>query len=256
MDGPSVTDQKPTVFFHVMKCGGTSVRAGLATGATGERPGTVTLTESARELGNRQIFELDGETAKVAAGGTNADNWAFRDALLPYVLLAMQPSVVLGHFRYRDRYRDFLDSAHFVTVLRDPVERIVSLYKYRRYHEGIDIPVSTGFDDYIANSRWAKEGHAFVDTFVGRDGLDPRSDEAVAAAAANLRRFAVVGFLDRLDDFSSQVTSRIGKPVTMPMLNASPAPADSDIDDDALERARLVCAPDIQVYEQALAGFA
>jgi hypothetical protein len=256
MDGPSVTDQKPTVFFHVMKCGGTSVRAGLATGALGERPGTVSSTETRRELGNPQIFELDGDTAKVAAGGKHADNWAFRDALLPYVLLAMHPSVVLGHFRYRDRYRDFLDSAHFVTVLRDPVERIVSLYKYRRYHEGIDIPVSTGFDEFIANSRWAKEGHAFVDTFVGRDGLDPRSDEAVAAAVANLGRYAVVGFIDRLDDFSSQVTARIGKPVKIPMLNASPAPADADIEPDALERARLVCAPDIQVYEQARAGFA
>jgi len=30
-------DDKPVVFFHVMKCGGTSVRAGLATAATGGR---------------------------------------------------------------------------------------------------------------------------------------------------------------------------------------------------------------------------
>jgi hypothetical protein len=241
MNVPAVTDERPTVFFHVMKCGGTSVRSGLAASATGSRQGS-------------NVFELDGDAAKAAAAGTNVDNWVFRDALLPYVLVTMRPSIVLGHFRYRDRYLELLDSADFVTVLRDPVERIVSLYKYRRYREGVDIPVSFGFDEFIATPRWAKEGHLCVDTFCGRDDLDPRSDEAVAAAVANLRRFAVVGFIDRLDDFSSAVTSRLGKPVTIPMLNTSPAPADADIEPDALERARLVCAPDIALFEQTLAA--
>ena len=231
---------RPTVFFHVMKCGGTSVRSGLAAGATGDRHGS-------------NVFELDGEAAKAAAGGKHIDNWTFRDALLPYVLLSMNPSVVLGHFRYRDRYAELLDSTDFVTVLRDPVDRIVSLYKYRRYREGVDIPISTGFDEFIASNRWAKEGHAYVDTFCGNSDLAPRSDEAVAASVANLRRFAVVGLLDRLDEFSSKVTSRLGKPVTIPMLNTSPAPPDAEIDAAALERARVVCAPDIQVFEQVVA---
>ena len=238
--------QRPLVFFHVMKCGGTSVRAGLAVGAAGRPGGT-------------EIFELDGQVAQAAAGGTNADNWRFRDALLPYVLVAMRPSIVVGHFRYRDGYNELLDSAHFVTMLRDPVDRLVSLYKYRRYKEGIDVPVSISFDEFIGSKRWAKEGHAYVDTFSGSDDLDPRSDEAVSAAVANLRRFAVVGVIDRLEDFSQQVTSCLGRPVTIPMLNKSPAPGargDTDIDAGTLERAREVCEPDSQVYEQAMATLA
>ena len=236
-------DQKPLVFFHVMKCGGTSVRHGLAVGAAGTRHGP-------------EIFELDGLAAKAAAGGTDADNWKLRDALLPYALLAMQPSVVLGHFRYRDRYGELVDAAHFVTVLRDPLDRMVSLYKWRRYKEGINAPVSLSFDELIRSGRWAKLGHAYVDTFCGNDDLDPSSHEAADAAVANLRRFAVVGFIDRLDDFSRRVTSCLGKRVSIPMSNQSPAPPDTDFDAGTLERARALCAPDYRVYEQALATLA
>ena len=178
-----MTHPKPLVFFHVMKCGGTSVRTGLAMGAAGRREGP-------------EIFELDGQMAKVAAGGTDKDNWVFRDALLGYVVTAMKPAVVLGHFRYRDRYHDLVDKAHFVTVLRDPVDRLVSLYKYRRYKEDVDVSVSISLDEFLRTTRWAKEGHAYVDTFSGRDDLDPRSSEAVSAAVANLGRFAVVGFTE------------------------------------------------------------
>jgi hypothetical protein len=240
-----MTDQKPVVFLHVMKCGGTSVRYALAMGAAGRLDGP-------------DIFELDGGVANAAVGGRNAENWAFRDSLLAYVVQAMHPAIVLGHFRYRDRHRELLDAAHFVTVLRDPVDRIVSLYKYRRYKPSVDVPVTVSFAEFIATNRWAKEGQKYVDTFCGTDDLDPRSDEAVDAAVANLGRIAAVGFIGRLDDFAGRVTACLGKPVTIPMFNRSPAPeehgdTDTEIDAATLEHVRAVCAPDIRVYERALA---
>jgi len=234
-------DHKPVVFLHVMKCAGTSVRVGLADGIAGQRD-------------RSNVFELDGTAAKTAAGGTDADNWTFRDALLPYVLDTMRPALVLGHFRYRTRYERLLDDAHFVTVLRDPVDRIVSLYRYRRYKEGIDVPVSVSFDEYLASKRWAQEGHAYVGTFCGKGGLDARSPAAIDAAVANLSRFAVVGFTDHLSDFGQDVAACVGKPVNIPALNASPAPPDTDdIDASSLEVAREVCRPDREVYERVLA---
>lgn len=234
----SAMQNDPVVFFHVMKCGGTSVRNALAIGLTGKRDGT-------------ELFELDGEAAKAAAAGKHADNWRFRDGLLAYVLMTERPALVMGHFRYRDRFAELLETNRFVTVLRDPVERIVSLYKYRRFKDTIDVPVSMSFDDFIAHKRWAKEGHAYVDTFCGRDELDPRSDEAVAAAVANLRKYAVVGFTDRLADFGRRIGDIAGRPVNMEVTNRSPAPeGDRDITSEARERARVVCEPDVRVYEQ------
>jgi hypothetical protein len=239
-DDHTQSEPKPLVFFHIMKCGGTSVRAGLATGAAGKRTGP-------------KVFELDGAAAKAAAGGALADEWQFRDALLPYALTAMHPAVVLGHFRYRDRYADFADRSHFVTVLRDPVERMVSLYKWRRYKEGIAAPLTRSFDQLVSSGRWAKQGQAYVETFRGRDDLPARSDEAADAAVANLRRFAVVGFIDRLEEFSEEVSACLGRPVAIPVLNRSPAPPDTEIDAGMRERAKVLCAPDYRVYNQLLA---
>lgn len=236
--GRRVESQKPVVFFHVMKCGGTSVRVGLSLGLTGARDGA-------------DIFELDGAAAMESAGGRNSENWQFRDVLLPYVVRAMSPALILGHFRYRDEHCAIADAAHFVTVLRDPIERMVSLYKYRRYKSDVDVPVAMELDEFIATKRWAKEGHAYVDTFCGRDGLDPRSDAAVDAAVENLQRFAVVGFTDRLDDFSLQMSHRVGGKVRIPKVNASPAPTSAgDELASSMERIREICAPDLAVYER------
>jgi hypothetical protein len=237
---------RPLVFLHVMKCGGTSIRWALAQAAAGRRDGP-------------EVFELDGRAALQAVGGDNDRNWAFRDALLAYLITAAPPAVVLGHFRFRDEHAGLLDAAHLVTVLRDPVDRLVSLYRYRRWKEGVDIPVTGTLAEYVDTPRWQKEGHKYVDTFCGRDGLDPRSDEAVDAAVANLRRFAAVGLLDRLDAFAAAVGALLGRPVAIPVLNTTPAPAGEgapDADPAVLERAREVCAPDCRVYEAAreLAG--
>ncbi|MDH3707706.1 MAG: sulfotransferase family 2 domain-containing protein [Acidimicrobiia bacterium] len=228
---------KPVVFFHVMKCGGTSVRAGLAQGIADDPAGP-------------DVFELDGQIALEAAGGLHAENWRFRDSLLLYVLLADQPKLVLGHVRYRDRYTDYLDRFHFVTVLRDPVERFISLYQYRRYKEGVDVPVSGSFEDFIDKPRWQKEGHAYVEVFCGRDDLDRRSDAAVEAAVENLGRFEVVGFTDQLDRFATDVGSCVGREVHIPRLNKSPAPDDDrEISAELLARTHEICAPDIALFE-------
>ena len=75
---------EPVVFFHVMKCGGTSVRNGLALGLTGQREGG-------------ECFELNGEAAKAAAAGKHADNQVLRALLAPGLwlqrLTTRQPSL-------------------------------------------------------------------------------------------------------------------------------------------------------------------
>jgi hypothetical protein len=240
---PSVT---AVVFMHVMKCAGTSVRSGLAVGLTGRRRGS-------------DIFELDGPAAIRAAGGTDKDNWRFRDALLPYVLSTMHPALVVGHFRYRDRYALALPDAHLVTVLRDPLDRFISLYRYQRYKDDAYTPVSMPLAEYVASR--SIHGSVYVRTFCGRDDLDPASDEAVSAAVDNLRRFAVVGRTDRLDEFARGVSKCTGREITIPRVNTSPAPrtADADgtaLDDRILAEARAVCEPDYRLYDQFFAGSA
>ena len=232
---------RPVVFLHVMKCGGSAVRAGLATGLTGARHGP-------------SVFELDGRATKAAAGGNILDDWAFRDALLHYVVATQDPAVVVGHFRYRDAHAPLLERAHVVTVLRDPVERLLSLYRYRRYGAGVDrprprtldLPLSRTLEEQVASDRWVGEGHRYVSTFCGHDGLDPRSDAAIDATVANLRRFALVGVAEDLDRFGEELSAIVGTPIAFPVLNTSPAPVPEpshEVDPAVLTRLRGALRP-------------
>jgi hypothetical protein len=235
---------EPVVFIHIMKCAGTSVRGGLARGLLGQR-----TTDA--------LFELDGQAANEAtADATNEANWEFRDALLAYELLTASPQLALGHFRYRSRYAELVPNARFITVLREPVERLVSLYNYRRFRPNVHWPVGMTFDEFL-ESPWAAEGHNYVRTFCGRADLDPRSDEAVTAAIDNLRRFAVVGCTSRLDDFAGAISALVGKPVKFPRRNTKDTWSElvdvPDPDPESIERARQICEPDTRVY-QALFG--
>jgi hypothetical protein len=230
-------DRRPVVFLHVMKCGGMSVRAALAAAA-----------------GDDRVFELDGHASKTAIGDPLGDDWAFRDALLVYELAAHRPAVIMGHFRHRDRYASLVDVAHFVTVLRDPVDRLVSLYRYRRFGDGIDLPQPRSLEELLASGRWDLEGHRYVSTFVGRDDVDPRSEAAIDAAVTNLRTFAAVGRSDRLERFAHDLSKLIGRDVTMPRLNPSPAPEPTaEVDENLRGRLAALCAPDLALY-QAMFG--
>jgi hypothetical protein len=228
----------PVVFLHVMKCGGTSVRAGLSRAIGGDA--------------DHPIFELQGQAVIGVVGGRHADNWQFRNRLLHYLLLGPRPSLVLGHFRYRNEYDELLGAAHFVTVLRDPLERFVSLYKYRRHKDTVDVPVSGSFEQFLETPRWQKQGHVYVTTFSGRDDLDPHSEEAIEQTISNLGRFAVVGDITNVGSFCDGVAAIIKKPVEIPRFNPSPSPAGSgsaEIDPESLARAREICAPDQAVYD-------
>ena len=190
-----VVEDRPVVFLHVMKCGGSSVRAALANGIAGSRRGA-------------GVFEYDGRTANAVIPSRAGESLAalgerrvqFADALLPYVLLTDRPKVVLGHFRYHDHFTALLEGrANFVTVLREPVERLVSLYRYRRFKAGVELPVDVPLPELIASGRWDHLGHTYVDTFKGDDALDASTPAALDAAMRNLDRFATVGFTDDLD---------------------------------------------------------
>lgn len=111
--------------------------------------------------------------------------------------------------------------AELVTVLRNPFDRIASLYSY--WHEvenGPEIVRSMSFDEFLENSvprlgqdldnaqTWQLAfGHTTVER---RAHADLSGDELLAMAVANLSKFAVIGIYEELPTLARSLKERFG----------------------------------------------
>ncbi len=111
---------------------------------------------------------------------------------------------VIGHFWF-GLHEHVARPAVYVTALRDPVERVLSLYYYTRLHDSITL------DEFIAEPPFRE-----VDNDQTRRiaGVDPEIGGCTPAmlrtARENLRRFAVAGTIERLDEMLPLLQRRLG----------------------------------------------
>lgn len=233
------------VFHHVPKCGGTSVRLALT---RCYRPDLVFSIDSNPTF---NAVKCLGEERKKEA--LWADVHQLRQEMLFY-LLSVKAQFVGGHIYYSPIIKEQFDATHrFITVLRDPVERFISQYTYsstRGAHDKIDGPL----DAEIVRTKKVGWGACIVRFFCGLPhDTDPTSRAAIEAAKANIDKLAVVGFLDRMDEFQKEVSTLVGAPVNIPVANRSSqgSKARHSSDETLLRLISEACAPDIEVYEHA-----
>jgi hypothetical protein len=137
-------------------------------------------------------------TNKIYIFGANDDSISLTDAAL-----------TIGHFGF-----SFIKEAtftHSFTILRDPIERIISLYRYGRSQSSgwhIDDPVRTlDFDQWISSN--IPIVRTQIDSFYARviteDIVEPfenRISESVALALKRYSSFSAVGDQSDLDPFA------------------------------------------------------
>lgn len=164
---------------------------------------------------------IDFHTRDEKAGGADTDLLRAGVAYLTYGFFKEQPlaipehvlallrrrdlRAVLGHFWF-GLHEHVARPSVYVTMLRDPVERVVSLYSYARLHETMSL------DEFVAEPPFRE-----VDNDQTRRiaGVDPAIGECTPAmlhaAQENLRRhFAVVGTIERLDETLALLRQRLG----------------------------------------------
>lgn len=240
------TPKQPVFFLHITKCGGTSLRAAMLNALT------------QRGAADAALHQLDAPFSAQIARTANLETMDVRDLLLASTLNTPGIEFVAGHYRYTDALHEpLLSRAMFITVLREPVDRFLSLYYYNHYKSGGHGHEPLSLEDYITRPRARRSAEDYVRLFRGT-GVDHRefaSDQDVDAAIRNLQRFDLVGELKQQETFCASLSEMTGLEVKLPLLNRSPAPAKTrhqTLPKALQDEITRLCAPSTAVYDAVM----
>ena len=235
------------VFHHVPKCGGTSVGRALRRRY---------LLSQATVVPQSSFQALEAFTGRTDRQALLVDVLDLREQMLLYHLFE-DVRCVSAHVRFSSvAHRRFANRYKFITILREPVARFVSHFRWSYGRQDAHGRIEEPFAAFLETDRAKRLGATYVEYYCGLPkDADLRSAEAIEAAVHNLGKFAVVGRLDRLADFERDVERTIGVHLRIGHENKAPSkfagtrgPENPEFRDRILE----LCEPDIEVWRRFL----
>lgn len=159
---------KPILFVHIPKTAGTSLNASAEEhfGSTAIEKDYGESAPHTSDLVRRFIYE-----------GPTADQFGFADNFLN-----ANKAWLTGHFA-ADRYLPFVGCENAISFVRDPVERIISEYLYRRRTQGL----TCSFEEFFQRPDETNKQYAFVGRFPWRAFHFVGTQERYAEGLAHLR---------------------------------------------------------------------
>lgn len=229
-----MTDAPSAFFIHVMKTGGTSF-----------------VTHVRRHLPAREIWP--SQEGATVGGGTYTD----ADALL--ALSADERAGIrlyAGHLPHV--VADLVGADVTMTVLRDPVERTISFLRHAKVHhpKQRDRSLAEIYEDHH------QYGFFIHDYQVRQFAKGPDDDlshiaalwidaDRAMRARENLARVDLVGFHDRLEEFTVAACEVLGVPAPRDMPRARVGDTTFDVPDGLRERIAEDIAVDVAFYAHA-----
>ena len=146
----------------------------------------------------------------------NRETFARINALPKRHLTRLQ--VLYGHVDVQ-LAKQILPLRQCVTLLRDPVDRIVSYYAFAKHMNSgphSELARRTSITQWVDALRLPETDNGMVRRFSGalRDvGIGDCSGQMLERAKANLAQFALVGLTDRFDEFYALLANRLGLPM-------------------------------------------
>lgn len=185
-DGPDIT--RPYFFVHVMKTAGLTFNRHIEA-----------------NFGRESIFPgTDDETG--------VDYWVIRNLEKAVIERADGIQMWRGHFPFY--VTSLLADPVTLTVVREPVARIVSLLEQRKVLESPDKHIEEIYEDPVMYEREIHDHQTKVFSMRADDGAGAwihaitLNDERLAAAKATLETVEVLGCQERFDEFLEQLRSR------------------------------------------------
>lgn len=222
------------IYIHVPKCGGSSFGAALRARAF--------LSQATVPL-NLGLPELTGEARIISDYDARARHLR--------TLVRKRVRMISGHVRYDPwLHQSQATDYAFVTLLRDPVERLVSHYHYlQRAHP--DPKRASTLDAFLDTADAARLASQFCFYFGGAtQTVEPDTRATVSRAIANLARFDLVGDLAAPDAFWRDLKAVAG--ARLPQWKRNAAPVRTDVPRRLRARIEALCAPDLEIYHSTL----
>jgi len=236
----------PVVFHHVPKCGGTSISHALR----------VKYLFSCITIAPASSIK----TIEILNKGLDEENiiaqmFRFREQKLIYNLFE-STHCIQGHIRFSDAAYDcFHGNYKFITTMRDPVSLFISQYFYNltsgeeRWRPNISI------DEFLTTQRAKNLGSLFSIYFSGLPyQQNPSSNDALERAKKNIEKLDVIGFVDDMEDFKSQVQNALNITIRIPHENKARVDQqtrDLTITPKIRSQIEILCSPNMELYEHA-----
>ncbi len=236
-------------YMHVPKSGGSSVHEALrATVPFNKYIGAIDAISTRRAAS--VIFANKNDRITLHEDGPHCEKlFNIREyQLLTY--MAQEMGLVYGHFLFSERADEFFGSSYkYVTVLRDPVKRVISNYRAAKHIKYI----TDDFDAYLDSDVAKRHARVNLRYFSGIAEInDDCCEDALSRSKKNIEKFSVIGFVDNLELFCKQFKKHF---TVMPKIyHYNSAKGDNiDLTQRQLKNIEKLCKYDIEIHKHALA---
>jgi hypothetical protein len=238
--GASSLPGEKILYFHVPKCGGTSIHQAFTA-----------IYGGLAEL-------LEAKASKRAAEALGDDPLHLRERWLAYHIAKARAPYIGGHFPWSPALAALGRNYRLATMLREPRAHFLSAFFFNRDGPDRDhtpIERNTALKDFVHSKRAENLGRLYVRYFTDPQLRTNATDsDAIETACRNLMTLDVVGTLEHLDEFVAQIDQLIGRHLEVGHERVSPTPIANQVaemDDDLLAVIDELCRPNRVVYEAA-----